>query len=214
MISISKKSDQVLRTDVMDELEFEPSITATNIGVLCRDGAVMLNGFVSSFAEKERALAATKRVVGVSAIADEIEVRLLGAHNQDDGEIALSAETHINSCVQIPLGSTQITVRDGWITAEGEVEWWYQKNAVANAVKDLPGVKGVTNLVAIKSAFARIAVLDAEKVHVERAGGKVVIRGTVRTYAERDEAERIAWAVSGVNVVENHLKIEYWGFGA
>ena len=200
------KTDPELKNDVLAELKYEPSVHVENIGILVKDGAVTLNGYTSTFSEKWDAVRAAKRVAGVRAIADDIEVKLPDSQRRTDGDIADAAVNQIDWSTTIPTGTVEVTVRDGWITLGGKVEWWYQKNAAENAVQHLAGVKGVTNLItinpkvapaevatAIKSAFERNALLDATKIQVEASGDKVILRGKVRNHAERDEAERAAW---------------------
>jgi len=220
-----KKSDMELKDDVLAELKFEPSVRVTEIGVLVKNGTVTLNGFVTNYGEKWDAVRATKRVAGVCAIADDIEVRLPDSLRRTDGDIAAAATHQISWSTTIPAGNTQVTVREGWITVEGEVEWRYQRNAAENVVQYLAGVKGVTNLITVKptlaaadvktsieSAFARNAFLDAREVQVETLGSNVILHGKVHNHAESDEAERIAWAAPGVFAVDNQLKIGWsWG---
>jgi len=225
MKSNIKKSDTELKNDVLAELKYEPSVKVTDIGVLVKDGAVTLNGYATSYGEKWDAVRAAKRVAGVNAIADDIEVKLPYSLQRTDGDIAAAAARQIDWSTTIPTGTVKVTVREGWITLEGEVEWWYQKTSAESAVQYLAGVKGVTNLItikpklapagvenAIKSAFERSALLDAKKIQVETSGNKVVLRGKVRNHAERDEAERAAWAAPGVFSVDNQLKVAWsWG---
>jgi osmotically-inducible protein OsmY len=217
-----KKTDVELKEDVFAELQWEPSVNVANIGVLVEDGAVTLNGYVDTYGEKWDAVAAAKRVAGVTAIADDIQVKVPGSLQRTDGDIANAAADHIKWSISIPAGAVQVTVRDGWITLEGEVEWWYQKNAAEEAVRYLAGVKGVTNLItltpkaaatavatSIRSAFERDAVLDSKKIQVETSGNTVTLRGKVRNHAEKDEAERAAWAAPGVWSVVNKLKVAW-----
>jgi osmotically-inducible protein OsmY len=222
MNSNVKKSDTDLKRDVLAELKYEPSVKVTDIGVLVKDGTVTLNGYATNYGEKWDAVRATKRVAGVKAIADDIEVKLPDSQRRTDGDIATAAASQINCSTMIPTGTVSVTVREGWITLEGEVAWWYRKDAAEKAVLHLGGVKGVTNQIlikptlsledvekSIKSAFERNALLDAFKIQVETAGNKVVLRGTVRNYPEREEAERAAWAAAGVFSVDNQLKVEW-----
>jgi VCBS repeat-containing protein len=225
MKSDLKKTDLELKTDVLAELRYEPGVEVTDIGVLVKDGAVTLNGFVTSYGERWDAVRATKRVAGVIAIADDMEVKLPNSVRRTDGEIAAAAANQINwsSTTILPEG-IQVTVREGRITLEGEVEWWYQKSSAETAVQHLAGVKGVTNLITIKpklspanietdiqSAFKRNALFDAKKIQVEASGNKVILRGTVRNYAEYEEAERVAWAAPGVYSVDNQIKVDWSG---
>ena len=217
-----EKSDTEIKSDVLSELKYEPSVNVTDIGVLVKDGAVTLNGYARSYGEKWNAVRATKRVGGVTAIADDIEVKLLDSMKRNDGDIAAAAVNQINWSTTIPEGTIQVTVRKGWITLEGQLEWWYQKNDAQYAVQHLSGVMGVSNLITIKPklspsdvesaidrAFERNALLDAERIEVKTSGGKVTLSGKVRNYAEREEAERVAWAVPGVSTVDNQLNVEW-----
>lgn len=225
MNSNKERSDAEIKTDVLAELEYEPSVKVTDIGVLVKEGAVTLNGFVTSYGEKWDAVRAAKRVAGVTAIADDIEVKLADSPHRTDGDIAVAAVNQLEWATTLPKGTIEVTVREGRITLEGEVEWWYQKNAAEQAVQLVAGVKAVSNLItikpkaattevkaAIRAAFERHALLDAATIQVDSVGNKVTLRGKVRSYAEREEAERAAWAAAGVFSVDNQLKVE-WSFG-
>ncbi len=225
MTMIAEQTDTDLKMDVLAELAFEPSVKITDIGVLVKDGVVTLNGRASSYGEKLSAVRATKRVAGVLAIADDIEVSLPEFGQQTDGELGTSAAQHISWSTEIPAGAVQVTVRDGRITLEGAVEWGYQKHAAERAVQDLVGVRSVSNEIRIKptltaaaigtdiqSAFRRNAMLDDGDIHVEASGSAVVLRGKVRNHAEMEEAVRVAWAAPGVHTVDNRLKVDwFWG---
>lgn len=222
---IADKTDIALKTDVLAELKYEPSIKVTDIGVLVKDGTVTLNGYANSSNEKWQAVQATRRVAGVKAIADDIVVKLPGSSLHTDGDIATAAAHHIDWFTSIPRGTIKVTVSDAWITIEGEVEWQYLKNSAENYLYNLLGVKGVSNLITVKprlkatdinndirDAFKRSALLDANKIRVETSGDKVTLHGKVRNYAELDEAERVAWGASGVHSVDNQLKVEWFSF--
>ena len=224
MISSVEKTDTEIKSDVLAELKYEPSVKVTDIGVLVKDGTVTLNGFATNYGEKWQAVTAAKRVAGVRAIADDIKVKLWDSFVRTDGEIAAAAADQIKWSTSIPAGAVKVTLRDGWITLEGEVGWWYEKNAAGDAVKDLTGVLGVSNQITIKpkpssaniesdieSAFERNALLDASKIKVETSGNEVTLRGKVRNYSEREEAERVAWAAAGVSSVDDQLDIEWFG---
>ena len=226
MKTLIEKSDIELKTDVLTELKYEPAVNVADIGVLVHNGTVTLNGFATSYGEKWNAVHAAKRVSGVNAIADDIVIRLPNSWERSDGDIAAAVASRLDWSSSVPAGAVSVMVRDGWLTLEGELERWYQKDVAENAVRDLTGVKGVTNLITIKprlvasevetsieAAFERNALLDAEEVHVETSGNKVTLSGTVCNYAERDEAQRVAWAAPGVASVDNQLTVESsWGF--
>jgi osmotically-inducible protein OsmY len=223
---IVEKTDAELKNDVLSELKYEPGVDISDIGVLVKDGAVTLNGFVTNYTEKWNAVSATKRVAGVRAIADDIVVKLASSMTRTDGDIAGAAANQINWYCSAPKGAITVVVRDGWVTLDGELEWGYQRSDAQDYVQFLAGVKGVTNLITIKSklsatnlkesieaAFERSALLDSEKIEVETSGNKVTLRGKVRNYAERDEAERVAWSAAGVHAVDNEIDVKWsWGF--
>ncbi len=225
MKTSAAKSDEELKIDVLAELEFDPSVKVTDIGVLVKNGTVTLNGCATSYGERFAAVRSAKRVAGVKAIADGIQVNLPDSSRRTDGDIASAAINQINWNATIPKGIAQVTVRDGWITLQGEFEWWHEKNATESAVQHLAGVKGVTNLITlkpiaapvnveetIKAALMRSSLLDADKIQVEAAGNEVTLLGKVRNYSEREEAERIAWSTTGIYSVDNQLEVEwFWG---
>ena len=220
------KDDNELKTDVLAELKYEPSVHVTDIGVLVKDGTVTLNGYAVSYGEKWDAVRAAKRVAGVRAVADDIEVRLPDSQRLTDGEIAAAAANQIGWTTAIPTGTVGVTVSGGWVTLDGQVDWWFRKDAAEHAVQHLAGVKGVTNQITIKpsltsadvqkviqSAFERSAILDAKRIQVVTDGDKVVLSGTARNHTEREEAERAAWAAAGVCAVDNQIKVDWsWGF--
>jgi osmotically-inducible protein OsmY len=214
------KNDLELRRDVLDELEWEPSVDAAQIGAAVERGVVTLTGAVKSYAEKLAAARVAERVRGVKAVANDIEVRLPGIAERSDAEIARAAADALKWTTVIPDGPIKVSVSRGWITLEGEVDWQYQRDAAFEAVHHLVGVNGVTNLITLKphasatevqsrieAAFRRSAELDARKVRVETHDGKVTLRGDVRSWSERQEAERTAWAAPGVSQVENLILI-------
>jgi osmotically-inducible protein OsmY len=213
-----KKSEE-LRQDVVDELAWDSSLDAPGIGVAVHDGAVTLTGHVRSYAEKRAAEKAAKRVHGVIAVANELEVRLPSSLQKDDTDIAAAAATAIRWSAPVP-STVSATVERGWVTLEGEVEWAYQRRAAENAVRDLAGVRGLSNMITVKAravpknvkdqihrAFHRSAQIDADHVSVAVSGGRVTLTGTVRSWSERMEAEHAARAAAGVTEVDNKLRV-------
>lgn len=215
------KTETQLQRDVLDELRWEPSIDANDVGVMAHEGVVTLTGKVDSFAEKDAAQRAAQRVAGVQAVANDLEVVVPGAHKRDDTDIARAALDAIAWNYNVPKDQVRLTVRNGWITLDGEVDWQYQREAALKSVMFLNGVQGVTNNLVVRpkatpqqikgkiqAALQRTASRDAAKIEVETVGGKVILRGTVRSWAERDDAERAAWSAPGVSGVESHIEIE------
>ena len=213
------RSDNSLRDDVLLELKWDPKISsASDIAVAVKDGVVTLSGFVPSFWEKDAAEKAVKRVYGVRGIANDIEVKLFW--QRTDPEIARDAVHELESHVSIPADRIKVTVKDGWVTLEGTVDWEYQKSLAESAMKKLKGVSGVTNKIQVKpkasapevkskieEALRRSAELDARRITVEIEGSTVKLYGSVSSWAERDEAERAAWSAPGTTMVENHILV-------
>jgi osmotically-inducible protein OsmY len=212
--------DDVLQQEVLNELKFEPSVNPAEIGVTVEDGVVTLTGYVDSYAEKLAAEKAAKRIRGVRGVAEEIEVRIPSAMKRTDADIARTALNALEWDVQVPNERIKVKVENGWVTLEGEVDWGFQREIAMDTVRDLMGVRGVFNMILVKpkvktqeikakisDAFKRSAELDANRIIVEAADGKVKLSGTVRSWVERDEAARVAWAAPGVSAVENHIAI-------
>ena len=216
------KNDVDLQRDVFDELKWEPAVHSTDIGVIVKDGVVTLEGVVDSYPEKWAAERAAKRVSGVKALALELEVKLPGSGKQTDADIAEAAENALKWDVLVPQDRIKVTVEKGFLTLEGQVDWEFQRSAAKRAVQYLTGVKGVANAITVKpkvaptdvkaqieAALKRNAILDAQQIKVQADGGKVTLRGNVRSWAERDEAEAAAWAAPGVNEVTDFIAVTY-----
>jgi osmotically-inducible protein OsmY len=216
-----KKSDSQLQQDVLQELKYEPSVSASQIGVTAKDGIVGLTGNVPNYAAKYAAAHAAERVAGVKAVTDELKVDLPAYHVRNDEDVARAAVNALEWDVWAPADRIKVRVDGGWITLEGEVEYKYQQDAAEDAVCNLTGVKGVTNMVTLKrpeispaevktsieQALRRAAEIDADKIHVSVVKDKVVLNGKVSSWAERQEAERAAWSAPGVNEVVDYLDI-------
>jgi osmotically-inducible protein OsmY len=214
------KTDDEIKRDVEEELRWDPDIDATDIAVAVKDGVVTLTGFVPSYSQKFQAEMDAKRVAGVVAVANDIEVRVPALDQRPDPEIARDAVQALRNQLPYSSQNIKVVVHDGWITLEGEVEWNYQRERAEDAVRWVKGVKGVVNSIQVKpkvtptdikkkieEAFMRHAEIDADQIEVETRDGEVVLKGTVHSWFEREEAERAAWSAPGVKKVEDHITI-------
>jgi osmotically-inducible protein OsmY len=213
-------TDKLLRQDVIDELNFAPNIDAADIGVAVSKGVVTLTGHVSSYAQKLAAERAVRQVKGVRAIAEEIEVRYPNEKKTADDQIAQRAVAILNWDAQAPSESIMVRVERGWVTLTGEVSWQFQRVAAEKCVRKLSGVVGVTNDIHVKpkvmsqdvrgkilDALKRNAELDANSIMIAVHNDRVTLLGKVKTWRERDVAERAAWSAPGVTAVEDRLDI-------
>jgi osmotically-inducible protein OsmY len=218
------KTDAELQRDVMNQLKWEPTIHAAEIGVAVKDGVVTLSGNVDTYAKRWAADRAAKRVYGVRAVAEEIKVTLAGSWKRADKDIAEAATDVLGWNTWIPRDRVKVMVQDGWITLSGDVEWYYQKQRAEDAVRHLTGVSGVINSITIKPPMKAVEVknkiedalkrsarllLAHQKIQVETSGSKVILRGSVGSWADRDEAEQAAWSAPGVSEVENKIVVVY-----
>ena len=215
------KTDQEIQADVQAELRTDPSVDASQIGVAVKDGVVTLTGTIPSFAERWSAERAAKRVYGVEAVADELEVRLPHTSQRTDAEIARVALDALKWHSGVPDDGIQLTIDKGWVRLEGTVQWPFQKHAAENVIRNITGVTGVTNLIEvaptrvkpadvrkeIRLAFERNADLDSRRIGVDAKDGTVTLHGNVRSWFEREEAARAASNIAGVREVQNELAI-------
>jgi osmotically-inducible protein OsmY len=219
-VATETRTDAQIQSDVLAELKWDARVLPNEIGVTVNDGVVTLTGQVDFYTKKWAAEEAARRVRGVKAVANDIEVRL--GSERTDTDIAEAAVRALEWDAFLPINQIQVTVSKGWVTLKGAVEWQYQKQDAERVVRRLAGVKGVTNLITVKprvtptdlknkieQALVRSAELDARRITVDVDGSKVILRGTVRSWAEREEAERQAWLAPGVTAVDNRIIIEY-----
>lgn len=215
------KTDMEIQKDVIDQLKWEPFLNASQIGVAVKNGIVTLSGQVDTYSKKVLAEKTVKKVLGVKAIAEDIQVGLSPAYKKSDTEIAEAVVNALRWHTMIPEDKIKVSVEDGNVKLEGDVEWEYQRNQAKTTIENLAGVRFVTNLIAVKpkitpyelqqkitSAFQRSANIDASKVSTEVLGSRVILRGKVRSFAEKEDAENAVWAAPGVVTVENKLVIE------
>ncbi|MEA2723735.1 MAG: hypothetical protein QOH59_1506 [Gemmatimonadales bacterium] len=215
-----RTDDDVLK-DVIAEIRFEPNLRNDDIAVSVRDGVVTLAGFVDSYADKWRAETVASRVTGVKAVVNDLEVKLPASSERPDPEIARAVLDGLKWNILVPHENIKVTVENGWVTLRGSVDWFYQKEEAERTVRNITGVKGVSNLITVAAkptptdvkqkiveALKRGAEFDADRITVEVVGNKAILKGTVRSYAEMRDAERAARSAPGITEVENRLTVD------
>jgi osmotically-inducible protein OsmY len=217
------KSNQELQTDVQNAIKWEPLLHAAEIGVTAKDGIISLTGEVDSYAKKLEAERAAKKVIGVKALVENIEVKFPSSWSKTNIEIANDFLAALKSNWSIPKNKVTVKVEDGWVTLEGELPWNYQKEAAKNAVNHLPGVKGISNKIKIKSethdviekkavedAISRSLSVNDSDINVSVSGETVTLTGTVNSWYQKEEAGRIAWNTPGISHTNNELQVDYY----
>jgi osmotically-inducible protein OsmY len=216
------RTDAEIQKEVLEELKWDPRVQPNEIGVIVKNGVVTLTGTVDSYAKRWAAEEAALRVRGVKAVANDVEVRLVSTDKKTDEDIAKAVVRALEWDAVVPVDKIEVTVSNGWVTLKGELEWHYQKLDVERIVRRLTGVTGVTNLITvtprvspqelkerIEKALVRTVETDAKNITVEVDGDAVILKGTVRSWAERNEAERVAWSAPGVAHVDNRITIGF-----
>jgi osmotically-inducible protein OsmY len=221
-VATETRTDAQVQSDVLAELKWDARVQPNEIGVSVKDGVVTLTGYVDSYTKKWAAEERAHRVRGVKAVANDIEVRLSSTAERTDTDIAQAVVRALEWDAFVPIEKLDVTVSKGWVTLRGEVEWQYQKADAERVTRRIQGVKGVSNLVVVKpratpdevkkkieQALLRSAEIDAKNIAVEVDGSKVILKGTVRSWAEKQEAERQAWSAPGITSVDNRITISF-----
>jgi len=216
------RTDTQIQADVLAELKWEPRVQPNEIGVAVKNGVVTLTGFVDSYTKRWAAETAAQKVRGVKAVANDIEVRLSSDNKKTDTDLAAAIVRALEWDAFVPVDKLDVSVSNGWVTLKGEVEWQFQKQDAERVVRRLTGVAGVTNMITvtprvaaselkqrIEKALVRSVETDAKQITVEVDGDAVILKGTVKSWSEREEAERAAWAAPGVTSVDNRITIAF-----
>jgi len=222
-MAVSVRTDEDIQRDVLEELKWDIRVRPNEIGVAVKDGIVTLTGWVDSYLKKIAAEEDAHRLPGVKAVVNDIEVRLPGSAERTDADLAKAVLNALKWDAGIPTDKIDVTVSHGWVTLKGEVDYYFQKRDAERAVERISGVRGVTNLLTVKAlpsppspaelkqrieqALVRNAETDAKRITVEVQGSKVVLRGTVSSYAEKKAAEEVAWSAPGVTEVDNRIVV-------
>ncbi len=214
------KTDSALKADIVNELVWDPAIKEAAVGVAVKDGVVTLTGHLDTYGEKDASVRAVRRIAGVKAIAVEIDVKLSPSHQRSDTDIAKGAEVALRWNTTVPPDSVRVTVDHGWVTLQGEVEWNFQRESAAKAIRSLVGVVGVSNELKlttqvqvadlarkIEDALRRQALRDAQHIQIAVKGDTVKLTGTVHSWQERQAAQGVAWSAPGVRSVVNELEV-------
>jgi len=218
------KTNDQLRRDVMDEIEWDPELRdiATEIGVAAKDGVITLSGVVSSYRKKIAAEKAAQRVSGVQVVACDIQVTLTTIGKRTDTEVAEVVKNALRWNSAVNDDRIEVKVDNGWVYLDGKVDFEYEKRNAQESIEDLIGVRGVTNSIMINTkpidtkeiqrqiatAYHRNATLDSSSIHIDTSGSKVTLRGKVKSWTEKKEAENIAWCAPGVLSVDNKIDID------
>lgn len=222
-VAAELRTDEQIQRDVLSELKWEASLQPNEIGVAVKDGVVTLTGWVDNYMKRWAAEEAAHRVRGVRAVANEIEVRLPGSSVRTDADLAAEVSRALERNILVPHEKIDVTVSDGWVRLDGEVRWQFERTEAERAVRRIPGVRGVTNAIAVRpkvhpsptemkrkieEALIRNAEIDAERINVDVQGDTVILTGTVRSWAEREAAARAAWSAPGVVAVHNQIVVQ------